>query len=54
MQESEPAFRAGCFGVVLYRQTVLTEQTTLLKRAVRQMVHAVLEMDAVLLDGEEF
>ena len=52
VQKGQPAVRAGGFGVVLYRQTVLTEQTTLLKRAVRQMVHAVVEVDAVLLDGE--
>ena len=52
MQEGQPAVRAGGFGVIPHRQAVLAEQAALLKRAVRQMVHAVLEMDAVLFDGE--
>ena len=41
----------GAFGSY-HRQAVLAEQPGLLKRAVRQMVHAVLEMDAVLFDGK--
>ena len=52
VQEGQPTVRGGGFGVILHRQAVLAEQAALLKRAVRQMVHAVLEMDAVLLDGE--
>ena len=52
VQEGQPAVRAGGFRVVLHRQAVLTEQAAFLKGAVRQMVHAVLEVDAVLLDGE--
>ena len=52
VQEGQPAVRGGSFRVVLHRQAVLAEQAALLKRAVRQMVHAVLEVDAVLLDGE--
>ena len=52
VQKGQPAFRVGCLGVVLHRQAVLTEQAALLKRAVRQMVHAVVEVDAVLFDGE--
>ena len=52
VQKCQPAFRVGCLGVVLHRQAVLTEQAALLKRAVRQMVHAVVEVDAVLLDGK--
>ena len=50
VQEGQPAVRGGGFGVVLHRQAVLAEQAALLKRAVRQMVHAVVEVDAVLLD----
>ena len=52
MQEGQPTVRGGSFRVVVHRQTVLAEQPTLLKRAVRQMVHAVLEVDAVLFDRE--
>ena len=52
VQKGQPAFRAGGLGVVLHRQAVLAEQAALLKRAVRQMVHAVLEVDAVLLNRE--
>ena len=52
VQKSQPAVRGGGFRVVLHRQAVLAEQAALLKRAVRQMVHAVLEMDALLFDGE--
>ena len=52
MQEGQPVVRAGCFGVVLHRQAVLTEQAALLKRAVRQMIHTVLEVNTVLFDGE--
>ena len=52
VQKSQPAVRDGSFWVVLHRQAVLAEQAALLKGAVRQMVHAVLEVDAVLFDGE--
>ena len=52
VQKGQPAVRAGGFGVILHRQAVLAEQAALLKRAVRQMVHAVLEVDAVLFDGK--
>ena len=48
VQKGQPAVRAGGFGVILHRQAVLAEQAALLKRAIRQMVHAVLEVDAVL------
>ena len=52
VQKSQPAVRGGGFRVIFHRQAVLAEQAALLKGAVRQMVHAVLEVDAVLLDGK--